>query len=71
MPSLVLRLENSKTTAVHVFSAEACLPQSVAVEIRKWLDSAVAKAAQSGNCVMFFVSIHQAGAGCDHEVTRA
>lgn len=71
MPNLVLRLENSKRSAVYGFSAKAGLPQSVAVEVRNWFDSAVAAAAQSGMCVMFFVSIHQASADCDHEVVRA
>jgi hypothetical protein len=71
MRDLVLRFENSKTTAVYRFSAADIAPQSVAVEARKWLDSAVAKAAQSGACVVFFVSVHQAGTDCDHEVPGA
>jgi len=42
--------------------------QAIAVNLRRWLDSAVVSAAASGACVTFSVAVHQVGENCDHEV---
>ena len=71
MRDLVLVLRNTKCHSVMTFRGETLVPQALAVEVRKWVDSAVVAAIGSGGCVTFSVTVHQAGAECDHEVTHA
>ncbi|HJX54005.1 MAG TPA: hypothetical protein VJ801_14660 [Polyangia bacterium] len=69
---LVVELANSKgfsSLRLDVADGPQAL-QGIAVNLRQWLDAAVAKADSAGACVTFSVSVHLAGAECDHEVRQ-
>ena len=69
----MLRLVFSNSKGHHVLDVKkgGLADQATAVELRRWLDSAIAAASkENAPCAMFMVAVHQEGADCDHEVPR-